>query len=868
MDEKYIQDLYDHLGGQAKFGKFDDFKELISSDPTYRKQFHDSFGDKQLGSYDDFESLVKKKDGSNAYATPLEATSSTTPTPETEIPLVDIGAARPEDNTLQGNTPGEDDIIGQAQYADELRKRTKTVAGRTMPDEEAAVYAGSVEKGLEAKGYDAKKIAQDFTGIPDYAFNVKGLSKPEFLEKYKSNKPQYERNIATAKAQSALRDELYKLPNGRQLWADVVSSYNAAGVGDAAQQRENLRRIVSVANSYGGEKSDEIVKNLGIDFSNLYGKESLDVANIEKDPKSAVLNNIQLGAWHLLEDTKPNGLNKYKAALLDDKDIKDNLEAKLQKQEAGRQLELLGATLQKSYAQEKLNPILKEYTALSDKAAKEGLTPIEQQRMVQLEQDGKPFADIIQQVNDNESTLTSRYPMSSYLDANNFAQELVGQKHTGLGWLAAETGKATENTAKGIWDIVSEPFRSDENSNLHQAEILGSSNLSQNSAYLKQENQLQKSFKPELSEELQKDIDAIKNDPSLSDSQKLSKASDLLMSRAGEWRRSPVENGETNIGLTSLMYGVGGLAANLAPFVLGDLVTGGGVNAGALKKFSSMFTSAAATSFHDAYVDALERGEENPFAHAARVTAINSAALAGADAPAAIRKMIGGETAIGKLVSKMTDDEIAAALKESPKALTAFGKSLDAIKKTGGQIANTSLQSFKSGAKIAGITTAGQAVNDAIDKELKSPIDYAKQAAIETLKFGVGGTMAGIAGRAISKPTEMNLAAISEAGKNPEPFLMSLETMEKNGSISPEQAQQVRTNIEKANKIFKSSPILNNPDITDKVKREYLYNTWAKKDIQESMAELPPKMAEKAEMEAMVLDHKNELLLHPPTAKQ
>jgi len=62
MDEKYIQDLYDHLGGQTKFGKFDDFKELISSDPTYRKQFHDSFGDKQLGSYDDFESLVKKKD--------------------------------------------------------------------------------------------------------------------------------------------------------------------------------------------------------------------------------------------------------------------------------------------------------------------------------------------------------------------------------------------------------------------------------------------------------------------------------------------------------------------------------------------------------------------------------------------------------------------------------------------------------------------------------------------------------------------------------------------------------------------------------------------------------------------------------------
>lgn len=61
MDEKYIQDLYNQLGGQAKFGNFADFKNLMQNDPSYQKDFYNSFGEKTLGSYADFESLVKKK---------------------------------------------------------------------------------------------------------------------------------------------------------------------------------------------------------------------------------------------------------------------------------------------------------------------------------------------------------------------------------------------------------------------------------------------------------------------------------------------------------------------------------------------------------------------------------------------------------------------------------------------------------------------------------------------------------------------------------------------------------------------------------------------------------------------------------------
>jgi len=58
MDEQYIIDLYNQLGGEGKFGKFEDFKDLIKSDPSYQKDFHNAFGESTLGTFDDFKSLV------------------------------------------------------------------------------------------------------------------------------------------------------------------------------------------------------------------------------------------------------------------------------------------------------------------------------------------------------------------------------------------------------------------------------------------------------------------------------------------------------------------------------------------------------------------------------------------------------------------------------------------------------------------------------------------------------------------------------------------------------------------------------------------------------------------------------------------
>ncbi len=834
--------------------------KIIKKYPVYKDQV-------------DFTEDVKKKVGTVSFGD-----TYSTPELDSEVQL-QFPEKSNEIPTFTDVEVGEDPIA-LARKAKELKNKKSTVnvpsgssfgmgTGTTqeVPDDNAQFEYNQIREQLKKEGYDADKLAKDFSDIPDNTFNLKGFTKGELMDDYKNNPQLYERKVGTAKWQSNLLKELNKEGNG-QLFANVKTSLdNISNPNiDYNTKRNNIQDIVRDINTHGGENKKEILRNLSVDLSNVYA-EAAASSQIRKDnPLFDKLNSNQLAAYQLLEDTNPQEANRYKAALLDDKAIEGNFEAQLQKQEAGRRLDEMGIMMQKSYANEKLNPIIREYEPLLQKANDGTISPAEQARMQQLEEAGKKYKDILDSVAEDEKSLVERYPKASYLDANNFAQELIGQKHSGLDWMAMEMGKATDNTAKGLQDLVTAPFRSEQNNEINQAEVLGGSELSGNSAYLKQGNQTTQSFKPEIDPELQKQIDAIKDNDSLTKREKLSQVTDLLMENGGKWRRTPIEGGKTNIGLSSLMYGVGGLAANLAPFMALELGTGGGASATALRKFTSAFTSAAATGFHDSYVQALEKGSDNPFAEAARVTAINSAAMAGAGTPDAIRKMLGNKTAVGKLVSGMTDDAIELALKAEPKALSNFKKAYESVKNANKSIANTVGENLKTSSKLTAFTTGGQIVNDAISGELKSPNDYAKQAAIETLKFTILGTAGGMLGKIGKKPSSIQLASLHEAGRNPEAFMKALEAMEKDGSISPTEAQQVRSNVEKVSKIFKSSPIIDK--LNENQKREYLYNALIKADAKEAASNLPPKQAEKAEMTAMVADKKNEFILDPRTDEQ
>jgi hypothetical protein len=119
MDEQYIKDLWSQLNPQYGLGSFQDFKDLISSDESYRKDFFNAVGENVLGSYDDFASLVsvKKKGVSELPSQPSQedgflGTAPTAPrVPSalsgeiTEAELIDFMPFAPDDAVVKRYLP-------------------------------------------------------------------------------------------------------------------------------------------------------------------------------------------------------------------------------------------------------------------------------------------------------------------------------------------------------------------------------------------------------------------------------------------------------------------------------------------------------------------------------------------------------------------------------------------------------------------------------------------------------------------------------------------------------------------------------------------------------------------------------------------
>jgi len=686
--------------------------------PEYKDIADDVLVDKIVAKYPQYKDKVELPSKKKEEPTPLPVSDGQSPVQETPKKFKTSVVFPELDNQQQAVV--ETDPIELAKQADALSKETvETNTGgagammggatsQTVPKTESVNKANEIYSNIEKLGYNGKKLAKDFDGIPDFVFGQQGMTKPELLEDYKNNPQLYERKIGTAKWQTSLTDKLKELQSNPDLKHDAYVGYNDLGDalnnididGDYGLNRSNLQRITNIANKFGGDKKDEILKNLGIDFSYIYGKAASDPDFISQNASSSI-NNLQAVATNYLQDVHPEELRKYTAAFIKDEDIKDNDSAKLAKEESLKRLEELGMQLSKSYLQEKLNPIQKEYQVLLDKSQKEGLTPDEIEKAKQLEEVGAPYKQKLDNVNADEKQLGERYPTASAYNAYNFAQELVGQRQNWLEHLLAKTGEATSNTAAGISDFVAEPFRSEQGSQLRQAEVLGEGIQNRTSTYVSGIG-----GKPELTDELKKEVDRIKKDDSLSYDQKLKATTDLLVKRNGEWYTN---DKESNLSLKSLGYGITDLAAGLVPFMGLEMLTGGGATAGAVRKFTSTFVSAAATSFEDSYREGLEKGVKNPYAYATRVTAINSAAIAGAGTPDKIRAIFSKQkTPIGDLVMKMTDSEIEAALKEAPKAFKSLKSTLDAAKSKLVGAGKTALSSFGDAAKINASMSAGK----------------------------------------------------------------------------------------------------------------------------------------------------------------
>lgn len=851
--DSLISDGYttENLGSEAEFTKA--ISDSSSAVKIYSHLKTDGYTNDNLGTQDEFvTTFVKKKESSEVSFGDVinTAKNGINASQSTSVP----SASLPPEVEIDYNSQNPIDLAKDAEVKSKQQTYVSTSGGtggaapNFTADTKAIEEANKINENLESRGYNKDALNKTFSDFnPDW-FNIEGFDKNTLAQEIKDNPHKAQRKIASAKWELPLVQGLFDAGKDvsrlNKLLADAQNNDT-----DYATKRSTNRELYNIIATSELPDKEKILENFSIDHAYAYGTVNKSNAALQKEKEqykdNPLINENHILAIDYLKDVAPDKAAGFEAALIDPKLLKDNFAAQMGQEEKLKRLEEIGISLRENSIKERLKTF--ENTAnkmMGGRIVEESFTPDE---LVMLDDIGRystPLQEQLAEINNNKGELLTKYPKAGVHDAELFAQEILGQKHTGLNWFALESGKATENAAQSIYDLVSTPFASDENLKMRQNEILGTEMASESSTHLTQKNQTTKTFTPTVKEgsELETYIESIKADDKLSFSQKKDAITVALMRSPDEWQRTPIEGGKSNIGLTSLLYGTGSLAATLAPFVLAETATGGGATASYAKKFTSTFVSMMATSYHDALSQAIDKGEAEPYAYAMRVTAINSAAMAGAGTPAAIRKLLSGtKSAAGDLVMKMTDKEIEVALQSESKAMKAFRTATNA----GKVIAGATKEGFVTAAKIQPFMTAGQVLNDAADGNVQDPMDYLKQASIEALKFGIMGAALGTVGRIGKEPNELSKAAMYEAGNDPKGFLEALAQKEENNSITKDEADQVRNNITKAEEVFKKVPFVDSKGrpMSERQKRDLLFlkmqenelNETLKKDLPENL---------------------------------
>jgi hypothetical protein len=277
MDEKYIQDLYSQLGGKAKFGSFEDFKFLITTDKSYQKDFYNSIGKKTLGEFNDFTSLVsspvKKKDSSDGTGQPSPEVSST-----------QTGRTKPLSGTeKRRGQKASDGLGGRYEYSAEgLDVKTKEALGIKPREPEEIIPDYQPVTQVDIKKREREKLYREPVKESTFVAPTTSLgkikeSKEELksdIEKAKENAK--EKTKLTAKKKIEHYESLGENPN------ESFSVYNAP-----VDERDDQRRILekSFVDSY---FNPEDLAGIGInpvDFDGFLERKNLKGYVLDRDLK-------------------------------------------------------------------------------------------------------------------------------------------------------------------------------------------------------------------------------------------------------------------------------------------------------------------------------------------------------------------------------------------------------------------------------------------------------------------------------------------------------------------------------------------------------------------------------------------------------
>jgi hypothetical protein len=707
-----------------------------------------------------------------------------------------------------------------------------------VPDAEKISQSNKIKADLKSKGFDEDFI-DEVSGIPKSVENQEGYTNKDLLELYQNNPTQFHRAISSAKWQSSLKDAMVQAQNDIQAdnslteqeknikknniksdLSQMISGQlgtleNGQLKGSEYQQQETENAINLVRKYVNNQKDqDDIIKNLVTDRSISFGSDEAYAKNTNY-PIMGLAPEQSLGLDFLKKTNQRQFLGFQKYLNVDQKEVAKDYETKLGNDEKLKQLDEIGNTLLFQQAKEKVD----------------GLISLGNKQQLTTEQQGilSHYQEKMNQAKQNLDNLDIKYPELAKYSNYNIAQELVGQLKTGFDYTKAGLGVSTLNVGKNIYNLVASPFRNETEQTMAELNALGQTTEMEPLTYQTQSNRGIQDFKYVLTKDLQDKIDKIKNSD-YSQEVKLAMASKLIGENKDKISTVSL-NGKFNIGVNSLYYGVSKLATDLAPYILAESLTGGGATAGIARKFASTFSSVLITSLNDEIAKAVKNNDPNPQLSAYTNIGINAIAFTVGGIPDKIKAAAGEKTAMGQMINRLTDDEILKVLRRPPASLRGF------MEKAGEGLKSTVKESTISALKMQPILGASQLIQGA-DFDDK----FLKEQALNVLNFSIFGTLTG-AMTGINKFNDATKESLYLAGKHSNEALEILDNKIKDGNISKVDADQIRSNIEKAKKVYENVPMVNGKGkpLGDSDAKELLFLKMQEADLEDNLKKDIPK---------------------------
>jgi len=769
--------------------------------------------------------------------------------PKAQEQKEDISIVEPKEEPLSiGN------VFDDAALSFSLRNTTKEISNTDLrnnapitvlvPDEEAIAKSKKIDKEYLENGIDPQKVAKLTHGL-----NFTQEQKDELDYVAKTNPAYFNRHLHHISWTVPFMQEMHKrreeakLENDPQKAAQIEKAvsdiYKNGQILPYEQSRDvtrNALRGIRTIFDNPEEQQNKFAENAEYN----YGQQLIPIKKdgVWYEPNAELnrgkdvakmfdsgINDVQRIGLNYLEDLHPEQYQSYKGLLVPYKDGDEkNIDLQVGRQEKLMRLEALGLNI--------------KY-----KAALEEFYKARERGDVESQNTYKEVLDNTQKFSEN---LIEKYPLVKQLDVEKLAMEVNGRDDLPTTRFAYVLGSAIDKTLKGGWEIISYPFRSEENYQKHLLEVVGDTKQNENITYLPQKYQTIQNFDTEQTEEAKVKFAEI-NKQDISDEEKNKQIADYIAQNKDAVTRKEIDGGRTNITMASMLYGVSDIAANLAPFVAITALTGGGASASALRAFTSEFSAASLTMFNDELSAASERGEANPMANALRHTFINSAAMAGAGTAGKIREMAMGSKnpAFKAMIANMDDKAIEVTIKKETQSRF---KNIYEVAK------NKMVQSATSAAKIAPSIQLGGVVNDVMDGKEFDAKEQVKHLGVETFKFTLFGLLTGGIGAMAKKekPNDVQKYSMLEAGKNSDYFIKNIDTQLQEGKINTEQYNVLKSNIEIAKKVYDNTPMVdaNGKALSDSRARDLMFTKFNEvRAVELLKKDIPQALREKTELE-------------------